>query len=291
MSQLFLRPLFWVSFAVIAVGSLYLYGLVLTRNETDLQRARKDLLQSNRDRDASSQALRECKRVAEACSGRMIALTRQVQELTARNGELEQSKAELQNHLERISRTTTGGGLAPSSDSPIMTSGRLMVSVWPTDASLYLDGDLRSPLSPAGISLPVGRHILVVVKAGFESQRVPLDIQPGEKSVAIQLVQSKQEDHEGQSLAGISVVVIWTPDRGLEARRLQSVLLTRGATITFELNKEAGERRSAVYAPLSLRERAETVARVAKEVRVLPVKLGRTHSGFIEVYLGSPDDS
>jgi hypothetical protein len=279
-----------VSFGIIVVGSLYLYGLVLTRNETDLQQARRNLLQSNRDRDAAFQALGECKRVAEGCSGRMIALTQQVQELTARNGELEQSKAELQNQLEGISPTTTGDGLVPSSDSPSMTTGRLMVSVWPADASLYLDGNLRSPLSPAGMSLPVGRHILVVAKAGFESQRVPLDIQPGEKSVAIQLVRSKSEDPDGRSLAGISVVIIWTPDRGLEARRLESILRTRGATITFEIDKEAGERRSAVYAPLSLRESAETVARAAKEVRLLPVKLGWTHSGSIEVYLGAPDE-
>jgi hypothetical protein len=106
----------------------------------------------------------------------------------------------------------------------------------------------------------------------------------------VQEPQSASETGEENDLAGVRIRIIWTADRGLEARQLQRFLQARGAAVSFALGDSKAERESAVYAPLSLRDEAQKVIRAVQRVQALPLRYGHSSGGIIEIYLGPAED-
>ncbi len=238
-SRLLARPAFWVAFGTLVVVGLYVYGRALSRDQTDLEKARTFLAAMEQERDSTAAALSECKRTLERGNTQITALTKEVERLQQRIKVLEVLRVEPAPTQERSHpppRRDYGAGEPPT---PVDVGDK------PISADQHSHGSSQSREDRGG---------------------------------------------EAESLVQVQVLIVWEPDEGLDARRIQRLLRSRGASVSFETAHDAGRRQSAIYAPPALRERAERIARVAGEVRALPVRSGGTRDGYVEVYLGKARD-
>lgn len=78
-----------------------------------------------------------------------------------------------------------GIDVTPSPQDPD-SIGRLVLRIVPGDAAVYLDGHFLGPASEigqlsAGMVVEPGEHVLELVRPGFETERIPVTIPPGEQ--------------------------------------------------------------------------------------------------------------
>ncbi|MEE8524614.1 MAG: PEGA domain-containing protein [Thermoanaerobaculia bacterium] len=69
---------------------------------------------------------------------------------------------------------------------PQATVGRLLLTIRPTDAAVYLDGHFLGTAGElaqlsAGLVVEPGRHVLELVRPGYHTEEVPLTVPAGEQ--------------------------------------------------------------------------------------------------------------
>jgi hypothetical protein len=133
---------------------------------------------------------------------------------------------------------------------------------------------------------PQNRHVPdQALDVGRESTEVKLNAVTREEALSSG---ERHEDVKAVSLTQVRIVINWTPKLGREAVRVRRILESRGAVIGFERSDQQGLRESGIYAPYSLREKAEEVAKALAEVAELPVNYTTVGAERVEVYLGEP---